>query len=207
MKKLIILTILTISTQCFAEKWDLKYSKKRNLLLSWKPSFSTLNDGYSKDIDLIGIEGYTRYALNPDFGLNFSLTKFLTTTSNYSNSNSVGTRISLGSTFSLSGSLINKTNYFKKELRYQKENKYTRKVRVYKQKKPTDGWKVDLTVSHMDFNIYNKGIVAFGSSLYYEHILDKLNLQYGIRYDKSFSSDKNIDVNFVQGFIGIGFMP
>jgi hypothetical protein len=179
----------------------------KKFLFSWRASFSGLNSGSNQGVDIWGIEGYSRFALNNNHGFNFSMTKFITSDKGYIVENgAVGTRLSLGYSFALTGSLIDQTNITKINRFYFKKNKFKVKEKIITESVPFNGWRVDLNVGHMNFNSYNRNLYSFSGSTYYEHKLNSAKMQYGIKYDKA-SSTNGIDINFIQFFIGIGFTP
>lgn len=208
MKIIYLFFILLIPFNAFSQKnVDYSYSKTNHYLLNWKAIYSGLNDGQNEGLDVFGLESYGRYAFDEKVGLNFSMTKFVTSNSGYIVENgAVGTRVSLGFSYALTGSLLQRTDYFKKTSHSFKEKKHTKVETLYKRHNKFNGWKMDLSLSTMNLNAYDKNILLIGPSVYYEHKFKKVVLQYGMRHDFHLS-DRNVDINFTQGFIAIGFMP
>ena len=219
MKKLIVTLFFclifispTIASEYNSDFHERKIKKTvidRDFFFSWRLVYSHLSAGENDGLDILGLEGYSRYAFADRHGVNFSMAKFITTEEDTVVENgAIGTRLSVGYTFALTGSLTDKTSIYTVTDFSAKNRKYKIKERTYYKKNDFDGWRVELNIGHMNFNVYDDNLYSFSPSVYYEHRVSKVKLQYGIKYDRAQVEDNdNVDVDFVQGFIGLGFTP
>ena len=151
----------------------------KDFLFSWRFIYSGLNEGANDGLDIWGLEGYSRFAITEDHGLNFSMAKFVTFDDEYNVGNgAVGTRVSLGYSYAITGSLSDRTYYTKIEKLYIKKNKFKIKERLIKRRNKFDGFKIDLNLGHMNFNSYDDNLYSFSSSLYYEHRFKKIEIYF-----------------------------
>lgn len=179
---------------------------EEKFLFSWRLSYSGIDSGDGQGVNVFGLEAYSRYALNKNHGFNFGLTKLVTFEEDYIVENgAIGTRVSAGYSFALTGSLVDRTDIYKINRFYYKGNTFKIKNKTVTKERDFDGFRVDLSVAHMNFNSYQDNLFSISPSIYYEQKINRLKLQYGVRYDHAVSS--SVDVNFMQVFVGVGFTP